>query len=78
MTACRSCGAPIVWARTVADKACPLDAGPDGRPLHVFGGGLVLVAESSRGIVVEADHGADGYRSHFATCATPKRWRKPR
>ncbi len=28
MNACRTCGAPIIWARTAKNKAIPLDAEP--------------------------------------------------
>ncbi len=59
---CRSCGAPIEWARVVgSDKAIPLDVG-----------GTVLRTQHSLidGRVVEL---VDG--THFATCLDAKKWR---
>lgn len=70
-TECRSCGAPIVWARSVTTgRALPVDADPtptgnlrltpghDGRPrAEVTGPPSLLDTEDG-----------DRYVSHFATC----------
>lgn len=68
MSACSSCGAPIVWATTEAGKAIPLSAatkqarvvveeGPDGK--------LYATVKTT-------------YLSHFVDCANAARHRKPR
>lgn len=71
MSACRSCSAPILWARTERGKRIPLDAEP-------YGGddtrGLFVLREldDPEGPLAIAAWGLDGlephYRSHFATC----------
>lgn len=76
MTTCRSCGAPIRWARTPAGKNIPLDAGDDGEPVEYEGGGLVQVGWAGPFRVVESRPGEPGYRTHFASCGQAKEWRK--
>lgn len=71
MSTCRSCSAPILWARTVNGKKIPLDvepyAGDDDRGLFVL-----RERDSIAGPLAIAAWGLDGtephYRSHFATC----------
>lgn len=69
MAACRSCGAPIVWAKTAAGKAMPLDAASV----------LVMVPRAPTGtadeVVVDA---VRGHLSHFATCPHAAQHRKDR
>jgi hypothetical protein len=70
--ACRSCGAPIRWERTVNDKPIPLDPEPvadgnlgirdDGKVYHVGEGSL--------------DLGEPRYKTHFATCPNATEHRK--
>lgn len=80
MARCRSCQARIVWAKTVAGKSCPLDADAvTGAPIEMAGGGLVLVTDNGPdGRIVRAEHGAYGFRSHFASCPDAKAHRKAR
>jgi len=83
MSHCRSCGAPVRWARTLNDKAMPLDAEPspagnitlketdDPRaPLaRVLAGDDLFAARSA---------GATFYLSHYATCPDGEKWRRRR
>lgn len=64
---CRSCGAPIIWAKTQAGKDTPLDA----KPLRLAALGGDLFGRQITGVV-------EGYVSHFATCPNAKQHRKPR
>lgn len=81
MTACRSCGAPIVWAIAAgSSRRIPLDADPTDD------GNLIVVRHRWDGPdrtipivhVVDEDAGTDGlrFRSHFATCPDAKSWRR--
>jgi hypothetical protein len=77
--ACRSCGAEIVWARTVNGKTIPIDVDPveDGNIELQDGAGAMPVA-----VYVKKDDGqlgllaSDRYVSHFATCPQAKEWRR--
>lgn len=85
---CRSCGARVVWARTVEGKAVPLDA--DRNPA----GNIVLLPDRGTGsrlaiyrrkgdppidVILARTSDADGpFTSHFATCPDRDQWRKPR
>jgi hypothetical protein len=84
MSACRSCEAPIVWARTEHGKRMPLDrspyAGDDPRGLFVIrheanrrrGDNFVAVAVPAGAFPDEPV-----YRSHFSTCPQRDDWRRP-
>lgn len=71
MTRCRSCKAPILWARTERGKNMPLDAEPYVGPEP---GGLFVLREPDepKPLAVAVPPGAfpdePHYRSHFATC----------
>lgn len=71
MAECRSCGAPIVWARTHAGKSIPIDVDPAiGGPANYPDGNIALfngVAE----VTASGPH-----KSHFATCKDAASWRK--
>lgn len=72
MTTCRTCNAPIRWARTAQGKAIPLD--PEACPL----GNLEFIAGD---VVryVQPDANAPGrYRSHFSSCPQASQHRKRR
>lgn len=58
---CRSCGAPVIWVRTINGKAQPLDAEPQKR---------VIINDDGIGLVV------DTYMPHHATCPYADRHRK--
>lgn len=68
---CRSCSAPIVWAKTANGKAMPLDAEPTAMGNVTLDGGVIRLST--------ADYNALGprYTSHFATCPNAKGHRKP-
>jgi hypothetical protein len=70
---CRSCGAPIVWARTDSGKRMPVDADPseDGT-LVLEQAGAVLRAH----VVGTVPGEGSRHRAHFATCPDAESWRK--
>lgn len=74
MSACRSCGAQIIWARTERGKAMPVDAQstPDGN--------LVLTEEPTGELIarVDARPMRQRYTSHFQTCPNADSHRRPR
>ena len=80
MPECRTCGAPITWARTHKDKTMPLDADP------VPTGDFVIVAHvaTPHGMAplvekVTADTAdRDRYTTHFVTCPDRDEHRRPR
>lgn len=71
MSVCRTCAAPILWARTERGKRIPLDVdayvGEDARGLFVL-----READDPEGPLALAAWGLEGtephYRSHFSTC----------
>lgn len=74
MSICRSCGAPVVWARTSTGGSMPVDADPS--PV----GNVELVDDD--GILRATVHSQpplgvdDLYVSHFATCPDANDWRR--
>lgn len=66
MSACRSCGAPIRWAKTEAGKAMPLDETPAADGNVIIVGGIARVL--AKGALVQP--GIDRYVAHWATCPT--------
>lgn len=80
VTTCRSCGAPVRWARTEAGKNMPLDADPaTGDPLVVPDGNLVVTGwQGPLRVVKTMAAGAGQHRSHFATCPNAKAHRTDR
>lgn len=70
MNTCRSCSAPLIWARTRRNKAIPLDAAPTSLGNIELDGGIAMY--------VTADVNAIGprYVSHFVTCPKAKEHRK--
>lgn len=79
---CRSCGAPIVWARTSRGRRIPLDAAPDPeRGNVVLDGGRALVfaspadarreigeREAVRAMPARSEAAPTQHTAHFATC----------
>lgn len=72
MPACKSCGAPIRWARSVNDKPILLDAEPHEQ------GNLELSGGVARYVTPDLNAIETRYRSHFATCPNADEHRKPR
>lgn len=62
-SACRSCGAPIVWVVTESGKRMPLDAKPEKR---------FVVDVDGKAYV------RDTYVSHFAHCPNAAQHRRPK
>lgn len=75
---CRSCGRPIVWARTSAGKSMPLDPEPTDRGTLV----VALTEDILHAAVVKGPQ-RDGMRAahkplylpHFTTCPHADTWR---
>lgn len=80
VTACRSCGKPIVWIKTRAGKMMPCNVPPiryRARP----GGDTKVVTEAGDVVCCEAcsDPAAAtgwGYVPHWSTCDAPEKFRK--
>lgn len=77
---CRSCGAPIVWTRTEAGKAMPVDREP------AVNGNLFIDAKGhswgdsrpqahSRVVAADEEPERARYLSHFVTCPNSKQHR---
>lgn len=72
--ACRSCDAPIVWARTAAGRSMPLDAAP------AIGGNVTVERDAAGKLTATVWPGpvAGGYVSHFTTCPHADEHRRDR
>lgn len=72
---CRSCDAPIVWARTVNGKSMPVDPEP------TEGGNVELIPEPTGSAVRAIVHGQPPlgapplHMPHHATCPDADSWR---
>lgn len=76
MITCKSCGRPIIWARTESGKAMPLDAQPvDAAKVE---GTCILDQGVARFGAIDTAPGVPHYVSHFATCPNAAAHRKPR
>lgn len=82
-TACRSCGAAILWVQMESGKRMPLDATPTEAGTVIIRCGPELGRETGH---VETKAEAEARRaspspvaftSHFATCPQAGKWRKP-
>lgn len=82
-TACRSCKAPVIWARTKGGKYIPLDAKPDAK------GNVAVVERTDHDGCVAYDAvmrkvgttqptlGFEPlYMPHHATCPQGREWRR--
>ena len=74
MSACRSCGRPVIWAVTPGGRSIPLDPDPTDD------GNLTLDTSSLRAVATPARATTAGYRklyrSHFTTCPHANQWRR--
>lgn len=86
---CRSCGAPVLWAQTLAGAPHPLDPDEDPERGNMRKVGLTIpTGEAATGgvLVVEkipksevGQPSLDGeprYLTHFATCPDSRHWSK--
>lgn len=77
-TPCRSCGAPVIWARhQLTGREMPIDAEPvTGGTITIepdmFGAPSYWIAAGT------PPPGAERHTSHFATCPNAGSWRKAR
>ncbi len=85
MTACRSCGAPIVWVvteatATKAGRRMPLDADPSNttRAAVFEDGNIVIVGRDAANVPIVRYVKSGTFRSHFASCPQASTHRKPR
>lgn len=81
MSACKTCQAPVKWARTEAGKNMPLDVDPTTGDLASFPDGNIIVtgwAGPLRLVRVAKATDLPGvrYRSHFASCPNAKAHRR--
>jgi hypothetical protein len=66
MGTCRSCGAPVIWAKKADGKATPLDAvSPSDGNIRIDKNGFAVVGKKGTG----------PYQSHFASCPQAEQWR---
>lgn len=75
MDTCRSCGAPITWARTSKGKRIPLDPDP-------VENGNVVVTDDGLATVLSVERLANvtgpRFVSHFVTCPFARQHRRRR
>lgn len=69
---CRSCSAPIIWAKTAKGKATPLDAAPVPDGEWQLSDGYAVPAGA------DLFAAAPRYRVHWATCPNHAQHRSPR
>lgn len=70
MAECRSCKAPIIFAKTASEKFIPLDAVP------VLGGNVWL--KDGYAVIDAPSPTTKAHVSHFATCPEAKKFRRDR
>lgn len=63
MAMCKSCSAPMTWAKTTAGRIIPMDAAPTTDGTWQF-----TVPGMVRFVPLEGRAGLELYTSHFATC----------
>lgn len=73
-TACRSCGAPVVWRLTPSGKRMPVDPVPTGDGTVVIDGAKAIALSADA--LADLDAWEPRYTSHFATCPQADAWRK--
>lgn len=69
MGTCRSCRAPIVWAKKADGRTMPLDQVPPS---------LGNIRIDNKGFVVVGKRGTGPYQPHFVTCPDADDWRRGR
>lgn len=77
MSACRSCGAELLWAFTATGSRMPLNAEPSDAGNVVLSVGPTGQREAT--VIVEGDPRGDSqalYIPHHAVCPDGKKWRR--
>jgi hypothetical protein len=80
VSACRSCGARIVWAETISGRRMPVDAdpAPDGNLVLAYSSPgaapMAVVVTPSQPMLDDPPR----YLSHFVTCPNAEHHRKDR
>lgn len=76
-TACRSCGAWILWTRTAMGKDMPIDAVPvpDGN-IILTPAGIAIYDKKPDQVGLPGIDDSPRYVSHFVTCPDAGKWRK--
>jgi hypothetical protein len=74
MSACRSCGAALIWAKTTAGRIIPVDAEPvtDGK------GNILLDGSGKVRMAIVGRVGSGTHRAHFVSCPNANQHRKER
>lgn len=72
MSACRSCGEPIRWAKTSAGKNIPVDIEPTSEGNIVFEDGVAVVLPALQAKTYDGEK----FISHFVTCEDADKWRR--
>ena len=70
MSACRSCGEVIRWAKTAQGKNIPINPEPSSAGNIVFEGQVASVLPDP------SKYEGEKYVSHFVTCPDAGKWRK--
>jgi hypothetical protein len=74
---CRSCGAPIIWAKTQGGKNIPLDAEPGMNGNILLSNGIAIYCDPIDPDFYDGLSGENQrYVSHFATCPNAEKHRK--
>ncbi|MFA6031151.1 MAG: hypothetical protein WC969_14945 [Elusimicrobiota bacterium] len=76
LSACRSCGAPILWAETASGKKCPFDAKPT--PAGEWALDDTTHPPLAAKIVRAEGSSESGFTCHFATCPNAAEHRRKR
>lgn len=77
MNTCKSCSAPIIWAKTAKGKAMPLDAEPSAKGNIALADG-VAVYLTKDALAQAAGWGTPLFLSHFVSCPQAARHRRPK
>jgi hypothetical protein len=76
MNRCRSCGAPILWARTEKGKKEPIDLEPNPKGNIILREREGSEARAIHGVPDEVWPDEPRHTSHFATCPNAAEWRR--
>ena len=72
MNDCRSCHAPIIWAKTANGKAIPIDATPTSL------GNIEVDGGTAKYVTADVNALGPRYVAHFATCPQANNYSRPK